>query len=475
MKSYTRYLQDIRFWIGLNFLIRLIGITNPPYESGAWRQVITAMVTKNLVFGEFNLLYPKMDYFFIAMETTSGISPMEFPLFNALGAIVSLLFGWHDWHLRLVNLIISSLGIWYFYLLIKRYFSERIGFFSGFLLLQSIWWAYSRKIMPDTFSVSLCLIALYYAFQFFSETNRKKEIVSYLLFLLCGTGGMLSKIPSSYLFSVMIFPLLDKKIELKKKIIFILGAVPSLAAVYWWYFIWSPELVIKFNNRMFFMGKGLIEGWLEIKPYCVGLLEHFYKFAFSYSGFALCLLALYFLVKNKDRLMFRLMLLLSLSFAVFILKSGYNFVHHSYYIIPFVPVMSLLAGYGLDKLSNVNSGTKWVFVLLIIYGVDNFFRHQHDLRIPKRDHYRLSIAPVINQYIPKDELIATNGGASPVDIYNFERRGYSLEENELTESNLNILKQRGIKYFVLNRHGSQKVFSAKLLFQNDDIAIYHLQ
>lgn len=471
MKSYNRYFQDIRFWIGLNFLIRLVGITNPPYESGAWRQVITAMVTKNLVFGDFNLLYPKMDYFFMPMETTSGISPMEFPLFNALGAIVSLIFGWHDWHLRLVNLIISSLGIWYFYLLIKRYFSERTAFFSGFLLLQSIWWAYSRKIMPDTFSVSLCLIALYYAFKFFEEDEKKKRLIYYGLFLILGTGGMLSKIPSSYLFCVTIFPLLNKSVSKIKKIKFLLLSIPSLSVVYWWYFIWSPYLVEKFNNRMFFMGKGLKEGWLEIMPYFSGLLEHFYKFAFSYSGFALCLLALYFLIKHKDRLMFRLMILLCLSFSVFILKSGYNFVHHSYYIIPFVPVMALFAGYGLDKISS----TKLVLVLLIIFGVDNFFRHQHDLRIPKRDHYRLSVAPVINQYIPKDELIATNGGASPVDIYNFERRGYSLEENELTETNLNLLKQRGIKYFVLNRHGSQKVFSEKLLFQNEDIAIYNLQ
>lgn len=465
------YLKDIRFWLVLHFLLRLVGLTNPPYESSAWRQVITAMVTKNLVFGEFNLLYPKMDYFFMAMETTSGISPMEFPIFNALGAILSLVFGWHDWHLRLVNLLVSSFGIWYFYLLIKRFFSSRAAFFSAFLLLQSIWWPYSRKIMPDTFSVSLCLIALYYAFLFFDEKDNKKSILFYCFFLICGTAGMLAKIPSSYVFCVLLFPLLNQSINTQKKLLFLVGSIPSLALVYWWYFVWGPYLVVKFNNRMFFMGKGLKEGWLEITPYLPQLIEHFYKFAFSYSGFALCLIAIYFMVKKRNGLMAKVVGLLTLSFAVFILKSGYNFVHHSYYIIPFVPVLAFLGGYGLEQIQH----KRLLLILLVVFAVDNFFRHQHDLRLPKRDHYRLGVPAVIDQNIPVGELIATNGGASPVDMYNLGRRGYSLAEEELTVENFTLLKRRGVRYFVLNRHGSQKVIAEKLLFQNDDLAIYQLE
>lgn len=471
LQKFKIHLGDIRFWIGIHFIIRLIGITNGPYENGSWRQTGVAMVTKNLVFGDFNLFYPKMSYFFMDMESTSGISPMEFPLFNALGALVSLVFGWHDWHLRLINLFFSSFGIWYFYLLIKRYFSPRMAFFSSFLLLQSIWWPYSRKMMPDTFSVSLCLISLYYAFLFFEENqNRKKDILYYCLFLIFGTAGMLSKIPSSFLFCLVIIPLLNKPISIRKKMFFLVLSIPSLALVTWWYFIWGPYLVKTFKNRMFFMGKGLREGWLEIMPHLPEFFEHFYKYAFSYSGFVLCLIAIYFIFKNKNKMMIKLFTLLGLSFFVFILKSGYNFVHHSYYIIPFVPVLALLAGYGLEQIQN----RRLLLILLTIFSIDNFFRHQHDLRIPKRDLYRLSLPAVIEQNIPVGELIATNGGGSSVDIYNLGRRGYSLAEEELTTENFAILKQRGIKYFVLNRHGSQKELPEKLLFQNQDLSIYQL-
>jgi hypothetical protein len=465
-----KLITDIRFWLSLHFLIRMIGITNPPFESTAWRQVITAMVTKNFVFGEFNLFYPKMDYFFISMESTSGISPMEFPIFNALGAILSLSFGWHDWHLRLINLIVSTFGIYYFYKLIKYFFEEQTAFYSAFLLITSIWWPYSRKIMPDTFSISLCIIALYYAFRFFYERDIKKQLIHFLLFLTFGTFGMLAKIPSSYIFCLLLFPLINKTILTKKKFAFLIGSIPSLAFVFWWYFIWSPYLVEKYNNRMFFMGKGLREGFFEIVPHIWGFFEHFYKFAFSYTGFAICILSLYFILKHKDKMKIYIILLLSFSFGVFILKSGYNFVHHSYYIIPFVPVLAFLAGTGLAQIPR----KQVVLFIIAIFAIDNILRHQHDLRIPKRDRYRLSVSNFIDDHIPPNELIAVNGGASPVDMYNLGRRGYSLTDQELTDENLDILKKRGIRFFVINKHGTDKRLNQKTVSQNEDLIIYSL-
>lgn len=65
--------SDIRTWIALVFLVRLIGITDAPIEtSHGWRQAFTNMVARNLAEGSFDLLHPRTD--------VAG----EFPLFNAL-------------------------------------------------------------------------------------------------------------------------------------------------------------------------------------------------------------------------------------------------------------------------------------------------------------------------------------------------------------------------------------------------------
>ena len=148
----------------LFFVIRLFGITNAPLEIGHnWRQSLTNMIARNFYENGANLLYPAID---MAGEKT-GIIGSEFPLFNYLIYLVSELFGYDHWYGRLINLIVSSLGIYYFYRLLKESINEKVAFNASLILLTSIWFAFSRKIMPDTFSVSLVIIGLYYAYQFY--------------------------------------------------------------------------------------------------------------------------------------------------------------------------------------------------------------------------------------------------------------------------------------------------------------------
>lgn len=173
-------IRDFRFWILIYFLIRLIGILNPPLEvAHNWRQVTVNMVARNYLEVNANLFYPRVD---MAGEK-SGITGMEFPLLNYLIFLVSRVFGFDHWYGRLINLIISSIGIYFFYLTIKKFLSPSLAIISGIILLNSIWFSYSRKIMPDTFSVSLTLIGLYFALEYL---YTKATILNLLLYILLG-------------------------------------------------------------------------------------------------------------------------------------------------------------------------------------------------------------------------------------------------------------------------------------------------
>ena len=77
---------------------------------------------------------------------------MEFPLLNYINYCVSEIFGYQHWYGRLINLIVSSLGIWFFFRLLKRYFNAELAFNASIILLASIWFAYSRKIIEDYLS-----------------------------------------------------------------------------------------------------------------------------------------------------------------------------------------------------------------------------------------------------------------------------------------------------------------------------------
>src|SRR3972149_8048774 len=126
-----KIVNNIWFWIILVFLLRLYHITFPPLEVGHnWRQTTVTMVARNFYEINNNIFYPRID---IAGEK-SGITGMEFPLLNYLIYLVSLIFGYQHWYGRLINLIVSSIGIYYFYFLINKFFNRKIAFNSAIIL-----------------------------------------------------------------------------------------------------------------------------------------------------------------------------------------------------------------------------------------------------------------------------------------------------------------------------------------------------
>jgi hypothetical protein len=93
------------------------------------------MIARNFYETDANILYPRLDN----AGNLSGITCTEFPLMNYCIYLFAKVFGWQHWYGRLINLIISSLGVWYFFKIIKRYFSFETAFYAALALLLSSW------------------------------------------------------------------------------------------------------------------------------------------------------------------------------------------------------------------------------------------------------------------------------------------------------------------------------------------------
>ncbi len=199
-KNENDYLK-IEYVIGLFFLIRLIGITNPPLEiAHNWRQVTGLMVARNYLEIDPTFWFPRVD------ETNglTGIIGMEFPLLNYLHYLVSLVFDYQHWYGRIINLIISSIGIYYFYRLVREKLNSKTAYFSTIFLLGSIWFIYSRKMMPDTFSMSIGFASLYYCSKYLKNVSVK----NFTLFFIFISLAFLTKI--SAIMCIVAIPL-DRK------------------------------------------------------------------------------------------------------------------------------------------------------------------------------------------------------------------------------------------------------------------------
>jgi 4-amino-4-deoxy-L-arabinose transferase-like glycosyltransferase len=460
--------KDIRFWIILFFLVRMYGITNPPLEvAHNWRQTTGTMVTRNFYEGSANILYPRIDF---AGDKT-GITGMEFPVLNYIDYWVSELFGYQHWYGRLINLIVSSFGIWFFLRILKRYFTPETAFNASMILLVSIWFAYSRKIMPDTFATSFVIIGFYYATCYFEK--QKRMWLNLLLFAVFTLLGVLAKLPAGFLLVLYAFFVFNRQISIRLKIVFFIVAGIILAPIAWWYFSWVPYLVEKYEFWHFFMGKPMSIGAKELVENLGDGLKHFYDSALKFTGFGMFLAGLYFAFRKGNKLLW---LILGLSFTAFLvvaLKAGFTFTHHSYYIIPFVPIMALVAGYGIAGFQRKALRIS-ILVVIILEGTLN---QLHDFRLKEHELAFVKLEADMDHFSKRSDLIAVNTGDNPTAIYFAHRKGWVASNDELlNESFRKDIHQKGCKYIVvLKRYlGGDLYLGLPVVLSNPDWTVYKL-
>lgn len=457
-------LTDIRFWILVFFLVRIIGITDAPLEVGHnWRQSLTNMIARNFLFHGAHILYPMID---MAGEKT-GIIGSEFPLFNYLIYLVSLAFDYSHWYGRLINLSVSSLGLYYFYKLVKKLFNGQVAFNATLVLTASIWFSFSRKIMPDTFSVSLVIIGLFHAVKYL-ENNKILNLMAFLFFC---TTGMLCKIPSLCLFSMAALPMFSKTTDVRKKLALTSVGAISLFVVGLWYFYWVPYLVETYQYQLYFP-KGLMEGVKEIIPWIPEYLEKFYFSSLqSYLAFVCAIIGMILILGNRHRMQVLGLGLITAVFILFTLKTGSVFPQHNYYIIPYTPVMAVMAGYFISRVP-----LKIQYILLGLIALEGIANQQHDFFVKEDQVYKLTLEQITEELIPADDLIVINGGQSPQDIYFSNRKGWTVSNADITDpSFLDSLMHFGAKYLILDLSGfDYRSVQYENLYTDNHYAIYTL-
>lgn len=431
--------SDVRFWIFLFFAVRLVGITQAPLEAGhSWRQSLTAMIARNFLQIDPNILYPRID---MAGEAT-GIIGAEFPLFNYLIYLFAAGFGYEHWYGRVINLAVSSAGVYCFHGLAAAFFTKRTALTASVILLGSIWFSFSRKMMPDTFSVSLVLMGLYAGYRYL-RGGKFIAIAGYTLLVAAGT---LCKIPAAALVAVIgVLPFVPE-VSRGRKAALLAATLIAGAVTAWWYFYWVPDLIDRFGYRLYFP-KGLREGAAEILPF---LPDYFKKFYFSglysYIGFAAAAAGAVFLFAGRRGIQAAGILLITGVFIAFTAKTGAVFPTHNYYIIPFVPVLALLAALGLERLP---PKIAWVATGLIL--AESTVNQSHDFFPKENSRHKLKLESLMDAHVPPDALIVINGGASPQEIYFANRRGWSVDNAALNPASLDSLRSLGAEYVVVNR------------------------
>ncbi len=460
-----KLLTDARFIILLFFLLRLYGITNPPLERNHnWRQATTNMYARNFLEVDNNILYSRVDM----AGDLSGITIKEFPLFNYCIYLAAEAFGWQHWYGRLISLVVSSFGVWFFFLIVKKYVDERLALSATLVLLCSIWFGHSRIIMPDTFAVSLVLGGLFFGLEWLYKGNWWRL----LLFFGLGTAGAMSKLPAGFLLSILVLPVFQKMVPLPRKISLAVAGSTLLAICGWWYFFWLPQVIADYGYEHYPM-RSVSEGAREILANLPETFERFYVSALkSYMGFGLFVAGVVMLFWKREGRGLLAFGVLSLTFLGYMFKSGASFYHHNYYIIPYVPVMAVVAAYALHSIKN----GKFRVLLLLAFLAESIGNQQDAFRVPQNEFYKLSLEPLADSLSHRSDLVAFfDGESNPQELYFAHRKGWVLSRAQLLDPvKLADLSLQGCHLVFINRKnwGEAEAPPLPLVFENEHYRVF---
>ncbi len=405
----------------------------------------------------------------VICDSREGIQAQEFPLFNYCIVWLWKIFGVHNWCFRLFNLLIASIGLYYFSKIGQRLLGERGALYATAIMGISVAFMYSRKAMPDVFAVSLVIMGVSAAWKYLE--TRKATFLG--VFLVLTALGLLCKMPAACVLGLLTAPMLDPQKSRASKIWVAGTGMAALAIMGAWYFIWVPWAEKTYEFPLFYPTR-LAEGWQQLVAMQEDTLSRFYPIALtSRLAFVCCVIGLIAMFVKKNWPLVSTWLVSSALIFALMLKAGAVFAGHVYYIIPYVPVMSLLAGYGLK------TAIRWEhvgLVAMVAIIVEGIYWHRPDFFIPWENRKFLKLEAITDQYVPKNARVMTVYlSGSPVMMYAAHRRGWTVNPPPRDTSWLNSEATVGLHYAIVERikwHGS---LPYPLLFEDNDFQIYKIK
>jgi len=430
------------------FIVRLYRFNGPIADWHAWRQADTSAVSRNLVNGGFNLLYPKFDDLSnvpSGFDNPNGYRYVEFPFYNVLQAGGFVLFDHftlEEWG-RLITIMSTLFATIFIFLLTKKYAGKLPAFFAAFFYTFFPFLIYyGRTILPDETMVAVTLCAIYLLSIGADSKTRSKQIVFWILATVFFAISLLFKPFAVFFFLPAVWILWKKyafKFLLKPWLWFMLIASFVPFAIWRIWISAHPEGIPQsawlFNGgNIRFTGAFFI--WIFARR--IGSL------ILGYWGIPILILGI--LTRQKNKLFFLCFLVSSLIYLFVVARGN---VQHGYYQLPILPTMAMLLGLGSvfflsppkEQVSKFISYPVFIICCLFMLA---FSWYQ------ARDFFNINNQSIVIAGQAVDKLVPKNARViAPLDgdtsfLYETKRKGWASFEKPLEQ-----LIKMGADYLVL--------------------------
>ncbi|MDA8173520.1 MAG: glycosyltransferase family 39 protein [Nitrospiraceae bacterium] len=451
------------FWLLLiiasALLVRLYHITYPINDMHDFRQTQTAGLIRDYYRHGINLLYPT-----IITLGKPGYLVLEFPIYQAISAVLYKIFTPDVIVARFFTILIGLLSIYFVYRISSRFLDQKssllAAFFFAFMPLDIF---FQRVPMQDPLTILVSLIML----DCLIEGIRGKKI--YLVFgMLAASLGLVMKSPFAgplFLPSVYLIWRERKKSKASDYMAYLATFIVPLTVMVIWQrhanFVNNTycnksgypfrdlyaSFVVKLHpfNTVYF---GTIAERLALKNYLIITRRIFWK-ALTPAGFFFFVAGVFSLALRK-KAGFLFVWLFSLCIIVWTVFNMY--IVHNYWLLPLCPVLSIFCGAGAGSLlDGLKKYGKWIttaFVVIIAAAV--FSTGFSTAKKLFRGTSLIVIGEFIGQHTEKGSLVAI---ASPdVDLFNpvlmyfADRHGFTIPLNRMNNAMVEYMRLQGVKY-----------------------------
>ncbi|MBI2902353.1 MAG: glycosyltransferase family 39 protein [Candidatus Methylomirabilis oxyfera] len=415
----------------LGVALRLHHITKPLGDHHSWRQTQTAMIAANLYLDGLNLWSPRVDFYCTEMCSETGLLVLEFPLYNALVALLYKIFGLHEFVGRLVSIAFSTLAALLLYRLARRISGPPVALFAAmYFVLSPISVFYGRAFMPE----SLMLCAGIGALLYFYDWLQDERGTTFIIAAIFAITAFVVKFPMIHIVIPMTYMAWAKhgRAVFRKKALALFLTLFLLPSAVWLYHsATSPNLDMSWllSDVRLLRGKDL---------YRI-MWERLGQDVLTSVGRGLFLLGLLLgLRKTEERV-----LDVWLGAAIlYVLAVGMGNIVHDYYQLPLVPIAAIYIGKAISCLPQLPLRR---FVWLPLMALLIIATGAESRRIVKpwygEDIAGLyQFAETVKRTIPQGPPIMVSSSYvsfAPWDprlLYAFRRKGWNIRPTSLRQS-----------------------------------------
>lgn len=429
-----------------------------------WRQGDVASVARNFVTESMNIFYPRVD----VRGNMTGISGMEFPLYNYVVALIYKISGiiWIGFA-KLFSVLCSWLAVYFLYRFsqqdpnIRQRINPKlfllISFSIPFLVL------FSTLVMPEMFALALGSAALYY----FSRYTQARSSLRYLmlasvLFSLC----MLVRPYYAFFGFVMVADCLTQlRRSLKNSLIVAALGILCLCPFVAWYHFWVPYLNQRYGMGFYFyMGTPFADNLHNLSASLSILVKQVSRQFFVYIYLVFFALAIYWRLKIQKTSFFESLnqpffqtiyiAILACVVLTFLVGTQYD---HFYYLGAIFPAVIVATSFGMSEYwlrTRKNHPALILAVFLVIFLATyalsfiravHLYRIDHDLLLLEKQKNSLLIG------VPKTALLVIDATPDRSYIYTLDRKGWMLQLSDNPDERkqqLEKLKAEGAQYLI---------------------------